>query len=107
MEVGIPIPLEVTYLVHSDHLPFVRAGLGSDDELLTNSPVITSVRLVQVGPSTRTDRKDTMSVGLSEVSELYPACRRLGIGSDSGVTKKVVDKGQEVSVQRHSTTSLD
>jgi hypothetical protein len=73
MDVGIAVLLEVTLLIDSYHGAAVRAGLSGDDELTTNSPVIASVGLTEVGPPIRADRKYTMILLRQEVSKFTPA----------------------------------
>jgi len=73
MDVGIAVLLEVACLVDSYHGAAVRAGLSGDDELPTDSPVIASVSLVEIGPTPRTDRKYTMVLFRGQVSKFTPA----------------------------------
>jgi hypothetical protein len=72
VKVGIAIPLEVTDLVNSDDGATVGARLSGDDELFTNSPVITSIGLVEVGPPIRADRKYTMVLFWEQVGKFTP-----------------------------------
>jgi len=72
VEMGIPILLEVTLLVDSDEGSTVGGRFRRDDEGPTDSPVIASVSLMEVGPPIRADCQDAMILLREQVSELGP-----------------------------------
>jgi len=73
VEMGVPILLEVTLLVDSDERPTVGGRFRRDDEGPANSPVITSVGLVEIGPPKRADRKYTVVLLRQEIGKFTPA----------------------------------
>ena len=70
---GIPMFLEVACLVDSYHRAVVGRRFRRDDELPTDSPVIASVGLTEIGPTPRTDRNYTMVMVIGEVGKFTPA----------------------------------
>jgi hypothetical protein len=70
---SVATTLEVANLVNSYHLLVVLRVTRRNDKLLADSPVIASIRLLEICPATRTDGKYTLKVFISEVGQLYPA----------------------------------
>jgi hypothetical protein len=72
VDMGVPILPEVTTFVDSYHRAVVGTRFRRDDELFTSCPVIASVSLVEIGPSTRTDCHDTVVMVIGEIGKFSP-----------------------------------